>query len=57
MRFLIFAVTAVLVTAVRHRTWRARPYVGRHSYDAIADGLWQSGLAELAARRRAMGWS
>lgn len=57
MRFLIFAVAAVLVLAVRHRTWRARPYVGRHSYDAIMDGLWQTGLAELAARRRAMGWA
>lgn len=43
MRFLIFAVTAVLVAAVRHRAWRARPYVGRHSYDAIMDKLWQTG--------------
>lgn len=57
MRFLLAALLAVLVAAVRHRTWRPRPYVGRHSYDAIMDKLWQTGLAELAARRRAMGWA
>lgn len=58
MRFLIFAVTAVLVAAIRHRTWRVRPYVGRHwAPGQNLDRLWTRRLAELAARRRAMGWA
>jgi hypothetical protein len=56
--FLVVAALAVVRLAVQHRTWRPRPYVGRHwAPGQNLDRLWTRRLAELAARRRGMGWA
>lgn len=58
MRFLVFAVLAVLVAASRRRGGLPIfPYRPRHDYEATLDQLWSSGIAQLAARRREMGWA